>query len=29
MVFAKRLAQREDLNLQVLVRDNDAGPHTV
>ena len=26
-VFAKSLAQREDLNLQVLLRDNDAWPH--
>jgi hypothetical protein len=27
-VFTKSLAQREDLSLQVLLRDNDAGPHT-
>ena len=27
-VFAKGLAQRGDLNLQVLLRDNDAWPHT-
>jgi len=26
-VFAKSLAQREDLNLQVLLRDNNAWPH--
>jgi hypothetical protein len=27
-VFAKGLAQRGDLNLQVLLRDNDPRPHT-
>src|SRR5215831_20716935 len=27
-VFAKSLAQRGDMNLQVLLRDNDARPHT-
>jgi hypothetical protein len=27
-VVAKSPAQRKDLNLQVLLRDNDAGPHT-
>src|SRR5712671_7526573 len=27
-VFAKSLAQRGDLNLQILLRDNDAWPHT-
>src|SRR3984893_2884369 len=27
-VFAKSLAQRGNLNLQVLLRDNDAWPHT-